>query len=76
MKKDFKVIHQRDKTWSPLMYNYIKQYRRFVVKDNPERVGVDLDEFGASHFFPYGFNKPISRVVDYEKIKEFKYESK
>lgn len=68
---NFKKIKSESLKSIPVMYGYIKQYKRYIDNDNPERVGVDFTEFRAKHFFPYGSNKPISRIVDYSAIEEF-----
>lgn len=70
---NFKLIKEDSMKSVPLLYSYIKQYRRFIDNTNPERVGVDYEEFKGKHFFPYGFNKPISRVVDYSDVEEFNF---
>ncbi len=71
MKMNFKIIKEDSLKSIPVMYGYIKQYQRFIDNDNPERVGIDFEEFKAKHFFPYGSNKPLSRTVDFASIKEF-----
>lgn len=72
---NFKKIKNDSLKSIPLLYNYIKQYRRFIDNSNPERVGIDYPEFKAKHFFPYGLNKPISRIVDYTEVEEFNFKS-
>jgi hypothetical protein len=70
---NFKQIKKESYKSIPVLYGFIKQYRRYIDNDNPERVGIDYTEFKAKHFFPYGLNKPISRIVDYSAVPEFNY---
>lgn len=73
MKMNFKQIKVESYKSIPVLYGYIMQYRRYIDNENPERVGVDISEFKAKHFFPYGPNKPISRMINYSIVSEFNF---
>lgn len=59
-------IKENKKKYLPVSLNYVRYYTKTIIEDKPDRVGIDVPELKAKHFFPFGLYKPISSTVDFE----------
>lgn len=59
-------IRDSKKKFLPISLNYIQYYKKTVLEDKPDRIGIEVKELNAKHFFPFGLYKPISSTINFE----------
>lgn len=50
----------------PLPLRFIRYYKKTLIEDKPDRMGIPVPEFNHEHFFPHGPSKGISTTIDFE----------